>query len=87
MKNILYIITILISFYSIFSQNVKTKNWSMKYEYLPEKVPVIKYHTYKIMPVNEATDNVPLVGTKSNFNLNNSNINQYRPLEAKFILE
>ena len=34
----------------------------MKYEYLPEKLPSIKYSTYKVFPVDVSTDNVKLDG-------------------------
>lgn len=62
MKQLTLFFAISSSLLTGFAQNVKTKNWSMRYEYLPEKVPAIKYETYKVFPVNAATDNVPLDG-------------------------
>lgn len=63
MKQLTLFFAISSSLLTGFAQNVKTKNWSMRYEYLPEKVPASKQdETRKVFPVNAATDNVPLDG-------------------------
>ncbi|MBN8694082.1 MAG: hypothetical protein J0L69_12880 [Bacteroidetes bacterium] len=51
-----------LSFISLSSQNIKTKMWTMQYEYLPTVLPDSKYNTYKIFPESHATDGVPLDG-------------------------